>query len=129
VEASRARTALTAIRIAVAILIFIHGVARVVYGGVDGFGTWLGSIGFPLGPVIAWAITVVEVAGTPILAAGRRVRLLSLYYAAVLAMGVLLVHRPEGWFVVGLGRNGMEYSVLLIAVLLSLAYAAGEERA
>jgi putative oxidoreductase len=30
---------------------------------------------------------------------------------------------PHGWFVVGLGRNGMEYSVLLIVCLLAVAYA------
>jgi putative oxidoreductase len=29
-----------------------------------------------------------------------------------------MVHAPEGWFVVGLGRNGAEYSVLLIACLM-----------
>jgi putative oxidoreductase len=45
-----------------------------------------------------------------------------LYFAVQLAMGILLVHRPEGWFVVGRGRNGMEYSVLLIAVFLALAW-------
>jgi putative oxidoreductase len=61
--------------------------------------------------------------GTPALAAGILVRPLSLYFAAQLAMGILLVHRPEGWFVVGLGRNGMEHSVLLIAVFLALAWA------
>ena len=33
-----------------------------------------------------------------------------------------MVHMPAGWFVVGLGRNGMEYSVLLIACLAMLAY-------
>ena len=35
----------------------------------------------------------------------------------------LVFHFPEGWFVVGAGRNGMEYSVLLIAVLAALAWA------
>jgi hypothetical protein len=39
-------------------------------------------------------------------------------YAAIYAAGIALVHAPEGWFVVGLGRNGMEYSVLLISSLL-----------
>ena len=39
-------------------------------------------------------------------------------------MGIVLVHAPSGWFVVGGGRNGMEYSVLLIAVLLAQAWAA-----
>ena len=40
---------------------------------------------------------------------------------AIYAMGILLVHAPEGWFVVGAGRNGMEYSVLLIASLALVA--------
>lgn len=34
--------------------------------------------------------------------------------------GILLVHAREGWFVVGGGRNGMEYSVLLISSLIAL---------
>jgi len=29
---------------------------------------------------------------------------------------------PNGWFAVRLGRNGMEYSVLLIVCLLALAF-------
>ena len=64
------------------------------------------------------AITLGEIVGTVALAAGLFVRPLALYFAAELAMGILLVHRHDGWFVVGGGRNGMEYSVLLIAVLL-----------
>ena len=38
--------------------------------------------------------------------------------------GIVLVHAPAGWFVVGLGRNGMEYSVLLIACLLLVGWQA-----
>ena len=36
---------------------------------------------------------------------------------------MILVHLPAGWFVVGGGRNGMEYSVLLIVALLGIAWA------
>ncbi len=118
------RTALNALRIVVALLMLIHGVARVFAGGVEPFGVWLSSIGFPLGGLLAWLITSVEIVGAPALAAGFLVRPLSLYFAAQLAVGILLVHRPEGWFVVGLGRNGMEYSVLLISVFLALAWTA-----
>ena len=32
--------------------------------------------------------------------------------------GIVLVHAPEGWFVVGKGRNGVEFSVLLVVALL-----------
>ena len=127
-DTNRAGTALAVIRVVVAVLIFLHGSARLAYGGVEDFGGWLTSLGFPLGLVIAGAITAVEIVGTPILASGRLVRPLSLYYAAELLMGIVLVHRPEGWFVVGLGRNGMEYSVLLVSVFLTLAWDAGDRR-
>jgi putative oxidoreductase len=33
-----------------------------------------------------------------------------------------MVHFQEGWFVVGGGRNGMEFNFLLICVLLSIVY-------
>lgn len=86
------------------------------------FGQWLDSQQIPFGLAVAWAITLVEVVGTPVLAWGRYVTPLCLVYASIYAVGIVLVHAPAGWFVVGLGRNGMEYSVLLIACLLSLAY-------
>ena len=121
------QAALTGLRIVVALLMFIHGVARVFAGGVEPFGVRLSGIGFPLGGPLAWLITIVEIVGTPALAAGILVRPLSLYFAAQLAMGILLVHGPEGWFVVGLGRNGMEYSILLIAVFLALAWASDSQ--
>ncbi len=123
-RSARQRTALTALRVAVSLLLIVHGVARVVLGIVDDFGGFLGAVGFPLGPALAWAVTVVEIAGGALLAAGKWIRPLALYFAAQLVMGIVLVHAREGWFVVGAGRNGMEYSVLLIAVLLAVAYAA-----
>jgi putative oxidoreductase len=43
----------------------------------------------------------------------------------VLIMGIILVHFQEGWFVVGGGRNGMEYNFLLIIVLLVIMYPNG----
>jgi len=64
------------------------------------------------------AITGLEILGTVLLALGRLVRPLVVVFAAVYATGIVLVHAPAGWFVVGLGRNGMEYSVLLIVALL-----------
>lgn len=44
-------------------------------------------------------------------------------HAVILAAGAVLVHYPAGWFVVGAGRNGMEYSALLIVGLLAVAWA------
>ncbi|HEU4725815.1 MAG TPA: hypothetical protein VFU59_11025, partial [Candidatus Eisenbacteria bacterium] len=58
---------------------------------------------------------------TPLLAAGRCVFPIALLLVPIYVAGIILVHAKEGWFVVGAGRNGMEYSVLLVVVLLVLA--------
>lgn len=119
---SREQQALLALRVLVSGLIAAHGWARWIAGGVVPFGDWLDAQGLPLGFGIAVAVTAIEIVGTPLLALGRGVFYLCLVYAGIYLAGILMVHAPEGWFVVGLGRNGMEYSVLLIVCLLSVAY-------
>jgi uncharacterized membrane protein YphA (DoxX/SURF4 family) len=44
--------------------------------------------------------------------------------AVELIAGIYLVHASAGWFVVGAGRNGMEFSVLLILCLTVIAMSA-----
>ena len=127
-RASRAQRAMAALRIVVSILLVIHGVTRVSLGIVDDFGAFLVGAGIPLGVPTAWAVTIVEVLGGALLALGRFIRWLALFFAVELIVGIVLVHAPEGWFVVGAGRNGMEYSVLLIVVLAAVAWeASGQE--
>ena len=70
---------------------------------------------------LAWTITVVEVLGGLSLAAGYGVRVLVAWFALVIAAGIVMVHASGGWFVVGAGRNGVEYSVLIIASLVAAA--------
>ena len=115
--------ALIAIRCVLAVLLFIHGAARWQAGGVVPFGEFLGLRDFPFGLAIAWFITVYELVATPLLAWGRWVTPIALIFSVIYACGIWLVHAQEGWFVVGLGRNGVEYSVLIIACLLAFAWA------
>lgn len=115
---SRSRLGWVVLRLVLAGLIAAHGWARWIEGGVPPFGQWLSGQGFPLGVVLAGAITAVEIVGTLLLALGRFVAPLCLLYAFIYSMGIVLVHAKAGWFVVGLGRNGAEYSVLLITGLL-----------
>ena len=49
------------IRVAVAVMFIVHGIARIVYGGVTPFGGFLDSSGFPVGLVWAWAVTYMEI--------------------------------------------------------------------
>jgi putative oxidoreductase len=115
---SRSDVAWIVLRVLLAALIAAHGWARLFAGGVDPFGKFLDSQGIPFGLAIAWGVTLVEMVGTPLFALGRFALPLSIAYAAIYTCGIALVHARAGWFVVGLGRNGMEYSVLLIAALL-----------
>jgi len=117
------------LRVGVAILLFIHGVTRATTGGVPLFGEWLTSIGFPLGIVWAGAVTTIEIVGTLCLAAGRFIIPIAGYLMFQLTLGIILVHGREGWFVVGGGRNGMEYSVLLILCLVVIALDARRQKA
>lgn len=110
-------------RIIVSALLAAHGWARLLAGGVAPFGEFLEAQGFPLGLQIAWAITLLEIVGTILVIFGSRyTSILCAVFAAIYTAGIVLVHASEGWFVVGLGRNGMEYSVLLISSLLLVAY-------
>lgn len=108
------------LRISVAGLLAAHGWYRFLTGGYVGFGEWLTSQHVPLGPVVAILVTAFEILGTPVLAAGRFVRWLTPVFACIYFSGAVLVHRPDGWFVVGGGRNGVEYSVLILCSLATL---------
>ena len=118
---ARPDCALLGFRLLVALLIGIHGWYRLHAGTSSGFGDWLATQGIPLAHAVAWGVTIGEIVGSACLALGLLVRPFALLFMAIYLMGIVLVHAPEGWFVVGAGRNGMEYSVLLIGSLALVA--------
>ena len=128
------RLGVTLLRVGVAAIMAIHGIARIRLGIVDDFGVVLNQWGFPAGPVLAWLLTVVEIAGGAALAAGYLIRPVALWFIVQLALGVYLIHARAGWFVVGAGRNGVEFSALLIVCLVTIVmtsragYALGRSR-
>jgi putative oxidoreductase len=124
----RAQRGIQIVRIAAAAMMIIHGTFRVLDGGVSGFGQFLGSQGLPAGVAVAWLLTIVEIAGGVLLVAGRFVRPLCIWFSLELLAGIALVHFREGWFVVGGGRNGFEYSVLLIVCFAAVAVDAARTR-
>ncbi len=108
-------------RVVVAAIFITHGSVRSIAGTVTNFGEFLDSQGFPFGLAIAWGITSYELIGGTSLALGFYYRPLALIFIAHQTMAILLVHLQHGWFVVGHGTYGVEYSVLLIASLLAIA--------
>lgn len=111
------------IRVVLAVLLLIHGVTRLRLGTVGGFGEFLAGNGIPFGVAVAWFVTLFELTASLLMAAGRFVTPVACVFISIYGCGIWLVHWSQGWFVVGPGTGGMEYSVLIIACLSGLAWA------
>jgi putative oxidoreductase len=115
------------IRFAVAVILLVHGLGGMFNGGVNDFGNlYLNQIGFaPLGLPIAWAIKISHVVAALCLLFQKYIKPAAIITIFILIMGIVLIHFKEGWFVVGGGRNGMEFNILLIFALLSIMFPNG----
>jgi len=115
------------LRIAVAIILLAHSVFGMFNNGINDFGNlYLNQIGFaPFGVFIAWSIKLSHVIAAILLIFNKYVKWAGFVTIFVLIMGIILVHFQEGWFVVGGGRNGVEYNFLLIIVLLAIMFPNG----
>lgn len=107
--------------LAVGAIFIAHGAVRIYVGTVDDFGGFLQAKGIAYGAALAWAITFYELIGGALLALGRTTRPLAILFALHQITAIILVHFKSGWFVVGQGSGGMEFSVLLIAALIAIA--------
>jgi len=118
------------LRIAVAVILLTHSVFGIFDNGINDFGNlYLNQIGFaPFGVFIAWSIKISHMIAAVLLVLNKYIKLAGFVTIFVLIMGIILVHFQEGWFVVGGGRNGVEYNFLLIIVLLAIMYPDGYKR-
>jgi putative oxidoreductase len=120
-------TATFILRLTLAVILLMHSVPGMFNGGIIAFGEWyLDPLGFaPLGVPIAWAIKFSHVVCAVLLIMNRYIQAASLITIFILVMGIFMVHLKEGWFVVGGGRNGVEFNILMIAVFVYLMYPNG----
>lgn len=89
---------------------------------VNDFGNlFLNKIGFaPFGVWIAWTMIITQIITSIFLLLDKFTKISSVLNIGILLGGIITVHFKEGWFVVGGGRNGMEFSFVLIIMLLTL---------
>lgn len=115
------------LRIVVATILLTHSVFGMFNNGINDFGNlYLNQIGFaPFGIFLAWSIKLSHVVAAILLILNKYVKLAGFVTIFVLLMGIILVHFKEGWFVVGGGRNGIEYNFLLIVVLFTIMFPEG----
>ena len=111
------------LRITLAAVFSMHGIPSIFTGAVNNFGNvYLNEVGFaPIGLPLAWMIKLSHVACAVLLILNRYIRVAALITIPILVAGIIMIHAAEGWFVVGAGRNGVEFNVLLIGVLVYLA--------
>lgn len=115
------------LRLAVAITLLMHSVPGMFNNGIYEFGKlYLNEIGFsPIGIPLAWAIKLSHVLCAFCLLFNKYTKPASIVTILILVAGIILVHFKEGWYVVGGGRNGMEFNFLLIFVLLTIIFPHG----
>lgn len=115
------------LRYSVAIILLMHSIPGMFDNGINNFGNlYLNQIGFaPIGVPIAWLIKLSHLATAFCLIFEKYVKWASLLTIFILLVGIILVHYKEGWYVVGGGRNGVEFNFLLIFTLLTLIFPNG----
>lgn len=110
------------LRLALAIILLTHSIPGMFNNGINDFGNlFLNQIGFsPFGVYIAWAIKLSHVVCAILFILNKYIKWSSIITILILLTGIFLVHFKDGWYVVGDGRNGVEYNFLLICVLVSI---------
>ena len=115
------------LRSAMALVFLSHGITRTILDRVTPFGKAFDAWGWPFGIYWAWGVTLWELIGGILLLLGIKPAVVALVFVVQMLFGIYLVHLKHGWFVVGHGFNGMEYSVTLIAALFAVALTAPRE--
>lgn len=106
------------LRLVVSAILFTHGSYRLSRGEAVVLGDILKEVGMPAAHLSAYLVCLAETCGTFLLALRLLVYPVSLILITTLATGILLFHRHNGFFVVGPGEGGWEYSALLITCLV-----------
>ncbi len=115
------------LRFPVAVILIMHSIPGIFNNGINDFGNlYLNTIGFaPFGLFIAWAIKLSHIVCAICIVLDKYIKWAVIASILILIAGIFLVHLKEGWFVVGGGRNGVEFNFLLIFVLLAILFPKG----
>jgi putative oxidoreductase len=118
---------IAALRMVVGVIFILHAAARIYNNSLSGFGDFLSEKGFPLGFYLAWFATLFELIGGFLMVFRLVVKLFCIVEIIILLTGIATVHWENGWFVVGMTLGGIEYSVVLITILLAIFFAERKE--
>ena len=113
------------LRLALAIVMIMHGIPSFVEMHVIDFGHGLerdfGFLGIPIAITVK-AIHVVSIFG---LLFNKYLKPLAVANIIIFIAGIVMVHGRNGWYVVGGGLNGVEFNVLLIFAFATFLFPEG----
>jgi putative oxidoreductase len=108
------------LRMITAIIFILHAVARIYNDSLTGFADFLNQKGFPFGFYTAWIVTIFELAGGVFMFLRRFVKIFCIGEIIILITGVIIVHWQRGRFISDVSIGGLEYSVVLITILVAI---------
>lgn len=114
---------LAILRVVIGVIFVAHGAHKLFVSGVPPIADFFGSIGIPAAAAAAWLVTLLEFVGGLALVVGFMVTPVSLLFCVHMLTGLVLVHAPNGFWVIGPGQGGIEFNLALIAGLLALVFA------
>ncbi|OJX29712.1 MAG: DoxX family protein [Chryseobacterium sp. 36-9] len=115
------------IRFSLVVIMAMHAVPSFISMDVLDFGrVFLAEKGFAsFGIPVAILVKLIHLVSIPLLLWNRYLKCISVLNILILVMGIIMIHAQEGWYVVGPGRNGVEYNFLLIFCFLSFVFPKG----
>lgn len=115
------------IRFSLAVIMAMHAVPSFISMDVLDFGrSYLSGQGFgSFGIPAAILVKLIHLLSIPLLIWNKNLKCISVLNILILVMGIIMIHADEGWYVVGGGRNGIEYNFLLIFCFLSFVFPKG----
>jgi putative oxidoreductase len=113
--------ALTALRIAIGVVFFMHGYQKWFTTGIPGVIGFFTHVGAPLPHVSAYVVATVELVGGAMLVLGAFTRLVAIPLIIDMAAAIILVHAKNGFFL----PTGVEFVGTLMTGAIALALAGG----
>lgn len=108
---------ITILRVVVGIVFLVHGGQKLFVWGFGGVAAFMAKVGIPAPMLAAIAVTLVELLGGLALVLGLYTRWVAVPLAIDMAVAILVVHLPAGFFL----PDGYEFPLTLLAASVALA--------
>ncbi|CAH0187159.1 DoxX family protein [Plantibacter cousiniae (nom. nud.)] len=108
------------LRLALGVVFIAHGLQKFLVDSIPGVASGFGGMGIPAPEIAAVVVAGLEVVGGLLLIVGLGTRIVGALLAVTMAVAMVLVHLPAGFYA---ADGGFEYVMLLALASLALTLA------